>query len=305
RPRLTSFDRLFWIALRRVWSGWTGALLIVRPDTVVAWHRAEFRWYWHWRSGRRPGRPVISHEVRDLIRRLAHDNPGWGAPKIRGELLKLGFEVSERSISRYLKCVQRRGDPGKSWLTFLRNHREMIIALDFFTVPTVTFRQLYCFFVIEHGRRRMLHFNVTSKPTSEWVLQELREAFPEAGPYRYVILDRDSRFNADVITFLRCTGLKAKRTSVQAPWQNGIAERWIGSCRREVLDHIIALNEGHLRRLLREYVVYYHDDRIHDSLAKDTPKRRPTEHRPSPLTRVAASERLGGLHHRYFWSDAA
>jgi transposase InsO family protein len=220
-------------------------------------------------------------------------------------LLKLGFDVCERSISRYLKRMQRRGDPGKNWLTFLRNHREMIVALDFFTVPTVTFQQLYCFFVIEHGRRRILHFNVTRHPTAAWILQQRREAFPEAGPYRYVILDRDSKFDADVIAFLKCTGLKAKRTSVQAPWQNGIAERWIGSCRRELLDHIIALSEGHLRRLLREYVAYYHDDRIHDSLEKDTPNRRPSEHRPSRLASVSASERLGGLHHRYYWSDAA
>lgn len=201
RPRLNSLDRLFWIALRRFWSGWKDVLLIVKPDTVVAWHRVGFRWYWRWRSRQRSSRPKIATEVRDLIHRLAQDNPGWGAPKIHGELLKLGFEASERSISRYLRRVHRRGDPGKSWLTFLQNHREVIVALDFFTVPTLTFRSLYCFFVIEHGRRKILHFNVTRHPTAEWVVQQLRSAFTEAGPYRYVILDRDSKFDADVITF--------------------------------------------------------------------------------------------------------
>ena len=161
------------------------------------------------------------------------------------------------------------------------------------------------FFVIEHGRRKILHFNVTRHPSSDWVVQQLRETFPGAGPYRYVILDRDSKFDADVIGFLRATGLQVKRTSVRAPWQNGIAERWIGSCRREIPDHIIASNEPHLRRLIREYVTFHQDDRIHDSLAKDTPSRRPVERRPSPLANLTSSPRLGGLHHRYGWSEAA
>ena len=191
-----------------------------------------------------------------MIRRRARENPGWGAPKIHGELLKLGFEVSETSVSRYLRRVDRREDPGKSWLSFLENHREVIVALDSFTIPTVTFRTLHCLFVIEHSRRRILHFNVTGHPTSDWVSQQLREAFSEAGPYRYVILDRDSKFNGEVTAFLKCTGLKPKRTSIQAPWQNGIAERWIGSCRRELLDPIVPLNESHLRQLLGEYVAY-------------------------------------------------
>ncbi len=305
RPRLSSCDRLFWMALRWFWSGWRDVLIIVKPGTVVAWHRAGFRWYWRWRSRRHPGRPKITNELRDLIRRLAQENSGWGAPKIHGELLKLGFQISERSISRYLRRVHRRGDPGRRWSTFLRNHREVLVALDFFTVPTVTFHLLYCLFVIEHGRRKILHFNVTRHPTSDWVLQQLRETFSGAGPYRYVILDHDSKFDADVIAFLKCAGLKAKRTSVQSPWQNGVAERWIGSCRRELFDHVIPLNETHLHRLICEYVAYHHDDRIHDSLEKDTPNRRPIEHRPSPAAKATGSARLGGLHHRYSWCNAA
>jgi transposase InsO family protein len=230
---------------------------------------------------------------------MAQENAGWGAPQIHGEFLKLGFEISERTVARYLRWVHRRGDPEKSWLTFLQNHREAIVALDFFTVPTVTFRVLYCFFVIEYRRRRILHANITSHPTAEWVLQQLRETFSDTRTYRYVILDHDSKFDGTVIAFLRCTGLKPKRTSVQAPWQNGLAERWIGSCRRELLDHVIALNETHWRRLIRDYVGYYHHDRVHDALQKDTPDGRHIEMKPSPDAVVVSSPRLDGLHHRY------
>lgn len=222
-----------------------------------------------------------------------------GSPKIYGELLKLGFIVSERSVARYLRRILRRGDPGKRWMAFLQNHREVIVAFDFFTVPTVTFQLLYCFFVTAHGRRRILHFNFTRHPTAEWVVQQLRQAFPEAGPYRYVILDRDSKFDDEVIKFLKATGLKPKRTSVEAPWQNGIAERWVGSCRREILDHIIALNEQHLGRVIRDYMNYHHEDRTHDSLEKYTPNQRPIENKPTGNTDVISMPRLGGLHHRY------
>ncbi|MCX6617911.1 MAG: integrase core domain-containing protein [Acidobacteria bacterium] len=242
--------------------------------------------------------------MRTLIRRMANENPDWGASKIHGELQKLGFVVSERSVARYLRRVGRRGDPCKRWLTFLQNHREAIVAMDFFTVPTVTFQLLYCFFVIEHSRRKILHFNVTRHPTAEWVIQQLREAFPEAGRYRYAILDRDSKLDADVLAFLKATGLKPKRTSFQVPWQNGIAERWVGGCRRELLDHAIPRNEQHLRRLVRDYVAYFQEDGIHDALGKDTPNRRPVERSPSPQATAISSARLGGLHHRYSWRAA-
>jgi putative transposase len=305
RPRLNPLDRLFWTFLRRIWSRWAEVLVIVKPETVVGWHRAGFRLFQRWRSRARGGRPKTTAEIRALIRRLAEENPTWGAPKVHGELQKLGFVVSERSAARYLQRIRYRDDPGKRWLTFLTNHREVIAAFDFFTVPTVTFKLLYCFFVIEHGRRKILHFNVTGHPTAEWVVQQLREAFPEDGPYRYVILDRDAKFDADVITFLKATGLKPKRTSIRSPWQNGIAERWVGSCRRELLDHVIPLNEQHLRRLIRDYVDYFRQDRIHDSLGKDTPNRRTVEQKPSAEARVISNPRLGGLHHRYSWRLAA
>jgi putative transposase len=305
RPWLSQLDRLFWTTLRGIWSRWAEVLIVVKPETVVGWHRTGFRLFWRWRSRARGGRPKITAEIRALIRRLADENPTWGAPRVHGELLKLGLVVCERSVARYLRAVRRRGDPGKSWLTFLQNHREVIAAFDFFTVPTVTFKLLYCFFVIEHDRRKILHFNVTGHPTAEWVVQQLREAFAEADPYRYVILDRDAKFDADVVASLNATGLKAKRTSIRSPWQNGIAERWVGSCRREFLDHVIALNEEHLRRLIRDYVAYFHEDRIHDSLSKDTPNVRLVEKRPCPEAMVTSGARLGGLHHRYSWRRAA
>jgi putative transposase len=306
RPKLSRMDRLFWTALRNVWSRWAEALLIVKPETVVGWHRAGFRLYWRWRSrGPAPGRARITAEMRNLIRTMARENPSWGAPKIHGELLKLGFVLSERSVSRYLRTVQRRGDSGKPWLTFLRNHREALVAMDFFTVSTVNFRVLYCFFVIEHARRRILHFHVTSKPAASWVVQQLREAFPDSTPYRFVILDQDTKFDAEVLNALRSIGLKPKRTSRESPWQNGVAERWIGNCRRELLDHVIPLNERHLRRLIRDYVRYYHLDRTHDGLGKDTPDRRHIQNSPGNGARVISLPRVGGLHHRYEWRQAA
>jgi hypothetical protein len=186
RPTLNSLDRFFWTTLCRCWSRWTDVLVVVKPATVIGWRRAGFRLYWRWRSRPRGGRPKITEEVRTLIRRLASENPSWGAPKIHGELQKLGFVVAERTVARYLRRVQR---PGKRWLTFLQNHREVLVAFDFFKLPTVTFQLLYCSFVIAHGRRMLLHFNVTRHPIADWVVQQLREAFPEASPYRYVILD--------------------------------------------------------------------------------------------------------------------
>jgi putative transposase len=180
RPNLNRLDRLFWTSLRRCWLRWAEVLVIVKPETVIGWHRAGFRLYWRWRSRPRSGRPKVTAEIRELIRRLAQENTDWGAPKIHGELLKLGFQISERTVARYLRRVGHRGDPAKRWRAFLHNHREVIVAFDFFTVPTANFQLLYCFFVIEHGRRKILHCNVTRHPTADWVIQQLRETFPEA-----------------------------------------------------------------------------------------------------------------------------
>lgn len=305
RPKLTLWDRLFWVTFRRLWSRWADVLIVVKPETVVSWHRAGFRLYWGFLSRRGPGRRKITPELRQLIQRMASENATWGAPRIHGELLKLGFDVSERTVSRYLARLCRGGNAGKGWLIFLKNHREVMAAMDFFTVPTATFRVHYCFFVISHGRRRVLHYNATEHPTSEWILQQIREAFPEATAPRYVILDRDSKYEGEATEMLKSLGSKLIRTAYRSPWQNGVAERWVGSCRRELLDHVIVLNEAHLRRLVREYVGYYHVDRIHDALNKDTPDRRPVERRKTTRSRVVAMSRVGGLHHRYTWHLAA
>jgi putative transposase len=246
RAKLDRFDRRFWVVLRRLWKDWSEALILVKPGTVVCWHRAGYRLFWRWRSRALPaGRPKVAEEVRQLMRRMRRENPTWGAPRIHGELLLLGFEISEPSVSRYLRRLKRipGGSRAKQWLAFLNNHREVIAAFDFLTVPTLSFRTLYCFFAIEHGRRRILHFNVTLHPTSDWIVQQLREAFPLACPYRYVLFDHDAKFGKEVLNFLKSSDLEPVRPSVRSPWQNGIAERWVGSARRELLDHIIPLNE--------------------------------------------------------------
>jgi putative transposase len=242
-PRLDMFDKLFWLLVRRCWSGWKQALLVVTPETVVRWHRAGFCWYWGLISKvRKPvGRKPTSKEVRDLIFQVMAENPGWGAPRIHGELLMLGFDVSERTISRWMKRATTNPDPAKRWLTFLRNHREAIAAMDFFTVPTVTFSVLYCFFVISHDRRRILHCNVTRHPTSLWIVQQLREAFPFDSAPRFLIFDRDAKYGLDVPAVVRSLNMRPVRTSFERPWQNGIAERWVASCRPDLLDHVIAI----------------------------------------------------------------
>ncbi len=300
KPRLARIDRLFWVAVRRLWPKWKQALVVVTPETVVRWHRTGFRLYWNWLSRHRIvlGRKQISKEVRDLIFRMVAENPTWGAPRIHGELLKLGFDISERTVSRWVRRGPKNPEPARRWKVFLQNHREAIAAMDFFTAPTLTFGVLYCFFVIAHDRRRILHFNVTQHPTRLWITQQLREAFPYDNKQKYLIHDRDGKFAEAVDEALGAIGLTTVRTAFRSPWQNGVAERWVGSCRRDLLDHVIPFSQQHLKRLLSEYVDYYHHDRTHLGLAKDTPSCRPTE-KPSPDSRVVSLPRLGGLHHRY------
>jgi len=242
---------------------------------------------------------------RSLIRRMVNENSTWGAPRIHGELLKLGFDISERTVSRYLRRLSPPDDARKRWSAFLHNHRDVITAMDFLTVPTLTFRVLYCFFVIEHGRRKILHFNVTEHPTGPRIVQQLRAAFPESCAYRYAILDRDGNFGKEVTDFLTASGLKPTRISPASPWQNGIAERWIGSCRRDLLNHVLIFNKAHLRRLVKDYVVYYQTDRTHDGLEKDTPATRPVAPKPAESAQLVSFPRIGGLHHRYDWQQAA
>ncbi len=306
RPTLTDGDRAFWVALRSVWSRWAKLLVIVEPDTVVRWHRTRFRRYWTKLSQRhhRPGRPRVDADIRKLIRQMATDND-WGAPRIHAELLKLGLEVSERTISRYLPRKPVPPDVVKRWIAFLRNHGPEIAAMDFFVVPTARMRVLYGFFVIEHGRRRILHFNATYNPTAAWVVQQLREAFPYDTAPGYLIFDKDSIFNRAVVEFVKSMGTRPTRTAYFSPWQNPVAERWIGSCRRALLNHVVVLGQGHFARLVRRYLDYYHGDRCHLGLDKDAPLGRPVTPRPSHSAKVIALPRVGGLHHRYEWRDAA
>jgi transposase InsO family protein len=294
-------DKFFWVILRRLWPGWKRALILVQPETVARWHRVGFKSYWTWLSRHRKhaGRKCVDKELRELIFRMVGENKTWGAPRIHGELKMLGFEISERTVLRWMRKAPRDPEPAKRWAAFLSNHREAIAAMDFFTVPTLTFGVLYCFFVITHDRRRILHFNVTRHPTSAWVIQQLREAFPYDFAPKYLILDRGASFNQEVIETMKSFGVEPKRTSFQSPWQNGIAERFVGNCRRDLLDHVIVHNERHLKRLMLEYISYYHDDRTHLGLEKQTPARRAVTENTSATGKVLSLSRLGGLHHRY------
>ncbi len=229
---------------------------------------------------------------------------GWGALKVHAELGKLGFAVSRATVSRYLPKHPRDKGKQQRWMTFLRNHRDGISAMDFFVVPTITFRLLYVWFIIDHERRRIIHFNVTLHPTSQWVIQQLRESFPDDSAPNYLIFDNDTIFSSEVSASIKSIGITPKRTAFRSPWQNGTAERWVGSCKRELIDHVIVLNEEHLRRLLRDYVRYYNADRVHTCL-QDSPEGRAIESRSSMNAKVVGLPRVGGLHHRYVWKEAA
>jgi transposase InsO family protein len=295
-PKLTPLDRLLWAWLSRVWSDWRSALAIVQPETVMAWHRAGFRLFWTWKVRRgQPGRPTLAREVRDLIRRMCRENPTWGAPRIHGELRKLGIDIGETSVSKYM--VRSRKPPSQTWRTFLKNHLQQLVSIDFFTVPTIRFQILYVFLVLAHDRRRILHFNVTAHPTAEWTGQQLREAFPFDQLPRYLLRDRDAIFGDDFRKQVTAMGIQEVLSTPRSPWQRAYVERVIGSIRRECLDHLIAFNETSVRRILGSYVEYYHRSRTHLALGKDSPEPRSVQ---SPeMGPVVALPQVGGLHHRY------
>jgi transposase InsO family protein len=268
RIRLTNHDRLFFIQLYRWFPSILKVVTIIRPETLVRWHRAGFRCYWRWKSRPRGGRPQIDTELRVLIRRMSVENPLWGAPRIHGELLKLGFQVAQSSVAKYM--VKRRGPPSQGWRTFLRNHAPYIAARDLF-VPTIRFDLLYAFVIVRLDRRDLGWINVTAKPTAEWVERQITEAFPWDSAPRYMIRDRDRIYGTVVTRRLRAMGIRDKPTAAASPWQNGFVERLIGSIRRECVDHIIVLGEMHLRRVLKSYADYYNCVTMHQSLKKDAP----------------------------------
>lgn len=273
-----------------------GALDIVQPATAIAWHRKGFRLFWTWKIRHGGvGRPGVSCEVRDLIRRMSRENQLWGAPHIHGELLKLGIEISETSVAKYM--LRHRKPPSQTWRTFLNNHVQNLVSIDFFTVPTVRFQVLYVFLVLAHHRRRVVHFNVTAHPTAEWTAQQLREAFPFDQIPRYLLRDRDKIFGDTFQEQVRDMQIKEVLSAPRSPWQRAYVERVIGSIRRECLDHVIVFGEASLRRTLSCYFSYYHHTRPHLSLAKDAPEPRPIQ--GPELGRVLAMPQVGGLHHRY------
>jgi transposase InsO family protein len=294
--RLRWWDRLFWVWLSRWFAAWWSWLTIVQPQTVLRWHRLGFRRYWRWKSsGGVSGRPTIPRDVITLIRRMARDNPLWGAPRIRAELHWLGHDVAESTVAKYMP--RERKPPSQTWKTFLANHVGCLASIDFFVVPTITFKLLYGFVVLCHERRRVLHVNVTAHPTAAWVAQQLREAFPYEHPVRYLIRDRDSIYGQEVQRCLRSLGIKEVIIAPRSPWQNPFVERLIGTLRRELLNHVIVFSERHLLRLLHAFRTYYHRFRGHQSLGGDAPHPRAVD--PPNRGQVVADPMVGGLHHRY------
>jgi transposase InsO family protein len=292
KPRLTAADRLLFVWLCRLFPSLRDAITIVQPDTVLRWHRSGFRLYWRWKSRSRGGRPKVAIEIRRLIRRMSEENPLWGAPRIHGELLKLGIEVAQSTVAKYM--ARRRPGSGQTWKTFLRNHAG-IGAMDFLVVPTINFRLLSVLVILRHERRRLISLSVTDHPTAEWIAQQITEAFPWDEAPDHLIRDRDARYGHAVRRRLAAMGIRDHPIAARSPWQNGRAERLIGSIRRECLDHIVILGEDHLSRVLKSYAAYYNGFRTHLSRGKDTPTHRPIRR----LGQLVARPILGGLHHQY------
>jgi transposase InsO family protein len=293
RVRLTNHDRWFFVQLYRWFPSILKVLTIFRPETLVRWHRAGFRRYWRWKSSSLGGRPQIDTGLRVLIRRMSVENPLWGAPRIHGELRKLRLEVAQSSVAKYM--VKRRGPPSQGWRTFLRNHAPDIAAMDLFVVPTIDFKLLYGLVVVRLDRRELVWISVTTDPTAEWVARQITEAFPWNEAPCYVIRDRDRIYGAVVTRRLRAMGIRDRPITAASPWQNGFAERLIGSIRRESVDHMIVLGEAHLRRILKDYAHYYNGVRTHRSLNKDAPVSRSVQRAGVIRSRAI----LGGLHHHY------
>jgi transposase InsO family protein len=293
RANLNNTDRLLFVWLYRLFPSVLGAVAIVRPETIIRWHRVGFRAYWRWRSRNRVGRPRVSAELRTLIGEMSRANPLWGAPRIHGELLKLGFEVAQSTVARY--TCRRGRPPSQGWRTFLTNHADGIAAVDLFVLPTMTFQTLYCLVIVRHDRRLWVSFGVTTNPTAAWISRQITEAFPWDDAPRYLIRDRDTSYGPVFVRRQRAMGICDRPTAPRSSWQNAYVERLIGSIRRECLDHMIVVGEAHLRRILGAYAAYYNESRTHRSLKKDSPVQREIQRRGA----ITSQPVLGGLHHRY------
>jgi len=275
KPKLRWTDRLLWVGLCRWFTNWRSWLIIVKPDTVLRWHRAGFRLYWRWKSRGKPGRPSIPRKIIALIQRMARENVTWGAPRIRAELHILGHDVAEATVAKYMPRASK--PPSQTWKTFLKNHVGSLGSIDFIVVPTATFNLLYGFLILAHDRRRVIHYNVTTDPSAAWVCQQFREAFPFDTAPDYLIRDRDGIYGEAVSRCLESLGIEEVVTAPHSPWQNPYCERLIGTLRRELLDHVIVLNQQHLQKLLDEFFSYYHGARCHQSLDGNSPDPRAVE----------------------------
>jgi len=297
RTRLTNRDRTLWVIISQLWPDWRNPLTIVQPKTVIRWHKNGFKLYWRWKSRPRwPGRRSIPKEVRDLILNMSRTNPLWGAPRIHGELLKLGIKVSQATVSKYM--VRHSKPPSQTWRIFLKNHAKDIVSVDFFTVPTATFRILFVFLIMSNERRRIVHFNVTESPTAAWTAQQIVEAFPWDTDPKYLLRDRDGIFGDKFNHRIESMGIEQVLTAARSPWQNPYVERLIGSIRRDCLDHVLVFNDKHLRRVLKQYFHYYHECRTHLGLEKDCPT--PRLIKPPDVGPIRNEPMIGGIHHRYF-----
>ena len=293
RVALSSIDRLLLVGLYRLAPGVLDALKIVRPETLMCRHRAGFRAHWRWKSRPRGGRPKTAADIRRLIREMSVANPLWGAPRIHGELLKLGIDVGQTTVAKYM--ARRRRPPSQGWKTFVRNHADGIASMDLFLVPTISFRLLYGFLILRHSRRELVWLGVTAHPSAEWIARQLTEAYGWQQAPRYIIRDRDCVYGDVFLRRLRAMGIRDRPIAPRSPWQNGCAERLIGSIRRDCLDHVVVFGEQHLRHLLNSYQKYYNEARTHLSLYKDAPIPRAVQ----TVGRTLAVPILGGLHHQY------
>ncbi len=289
----SNFDRLVFAGLYRIAPRMVNALVIIEPKTVIRWHRAGFRLFWRWKSRCRGGRPKVALEIRQLIRAMSLANPLWGAPRIHGELLKLGIDVGQTSVAKYM--ARHRRPPSQGWKTFLRNHADGIASMDLFVVPTLSFRLLYGLLILSHGRRQILRLGVTAHPSAEWMARQLTEACGWEWTPKYIVRDRDSVYGEIFTRRLRAMGIRDRPTAPQSPWQNGHTERLIGSIRQECLDHVVVFGERHLRHVLLSYMHYYNSARTHLSLNKDAPLPRVVQ----AVGRILPTPILGGLHHHY------